>query len=275
MLLRNSINTNLTTENSGSGNSAKVPTLLRLLRDLDINFLSDPFLTDMIKVTAVQHLRDMKYRARIPVKKGMLLYGIMDEWNILEEGEVYIVTTPEFDQGRTTLVQDRIVITRSPALHPGDMQVVKAVDVPENSPLKSLYNCVVFSQRGARDLPSQLGGGDLDGDMFHIIYDMRLVPEQVRPPAGYDAAKPKDLGRPVEMDDMIDFFIDFMQADRLGQISNLHKTRADQAPKGTLSEDCLTLAEMASRAVDFSKSGQPVSLLPYIKNRINVALTLK
>ena len=60
-------------------------------------------------------------------------------------------------------MQDGIVVTRSPVMHPGDVQIVNAVDVPPHSPLKRLSNVVVFSQHGDRDLPGQLSGGDLDG----------------------------------------------------------------------------------------------------------------
>ena len=54
------------------------------------------------------------------------------------------------------IVKGRVTVTRAPALHPGDIQIATAVGVPDGSPLNSLDNCVVFSQQGARDLPSQL-----------------------------------------------------------------------------------------------------------------------
>jgi hypothetical protein len=218
----------------------------------------------MVEIAAMQQLRDMKYRARIPIEDGLLLFGIMDEFNILKEREVYISTRLRCGDGkmRTKVhTQDRVVITRAPALHPGDIQVVTAVDVPEYSPLRRLYNCVVFSQQGSRDLPSQLGGGDLDGDLFHIIFDRRLIPPYTTASAEYPPAPAKDLGRPTEKQDIIDFFIEYMQSDRLGQISNMHKIRADTLKCGTRESDCLVLAEMASLAVDFSKSGIPVCLL--------------
>ena len=161
----------------------------------------------------MSHLRSIKYRARIPVSQGFLLYGIMDETNTLKEGEVYITTQSPDDDGepeRTVLLGERVVVTRAPALHPGDVQLVTAVDVPENSPLRANYNCIVFSQQGARDLPSQLSGGDLDGDLFHIIYDPRLIPDFTNPPADYPATPAKDLGRPVQVNDIVDFFVEYM-----------------------------------------------------------------
>jgi len=250
-------------EYSHSGDLARVPSLFRRMNEMGLSFHADSFLTDIVEVAAMSSLRDIKYRARIPIKNGYLLYGIMDEWNVLKEGEVYI-PLQDYDTNdklkRTILVGERIAITRAPALHPGDIQVVKAVDVPEGSPLRALHNCVVFSQQGPRDLPSKLSGGDLDGDLFHIIHDTRLIPRGVYQPADYPSTPAKDLGRPVTADDIIDFFIEYMNMDRLGQISNKHKIRADKAPAGTLDRECLLLAKLASDAVDFGKSGIPASM---------------
>jgi len=143
-------------------------------------------------------------------------------------------------------------------MHPGDIQVAEAIDVPEGHPLTQVYNCVVFSQKGARDLPSMLSGGDLDGDLYTIIWDESLIPERTYPPADYPRQRPLELDRPVTNNDIKDFFIEFMKSDQLGRISNLHVIMADRKPEGTCDPDCIKLAELASIAVDFSKSGIPV-----------------
>jgi len=93
----------------------------------------------------------------------------MDETGFLQEGEVYVATEGSLDGGRDDTPRSNIIVTRSPAMHPGDVQIVNAVAVSDNSPLKRLSNVVVFSQHGARDLPSQLSGGDLDGDLYNVI----------------------------------------------------------------------------------------------------------
>ncbi|EMD68523.1 hypothetical protein COCSADRAFT_178332 [Bipolaris sorokiniana ND90Pr] len=246
---------------------AKVPQLFEMMHRIGLSFHADRFLTDIVEVAAMSSLRSLKYRARIPIEKGYLLYGVMDETNTLKYGEVYIATEDHDKTGklkRSILVGNQIVVTRAPALHPGDVQLVNAVDVPDDSPLRALHNCVVFSQQGPRDLPSQLSGGDLDGDLFHIIYDQRLIPAYTVEPAEYDKVPANDLGRPVEANDIVDFFIEYMKMDRLGQISNKHKIRADVKPNGTRHPDCLILAKLASDAVDFSKTGVPadMSLIP-------------
>ena len=91
----------------------------------------------------------------------------MDETGVLQEGEIYCAIHEEHGP---RLLTGEVVITRSPAMHPGDVQCVKAVDVPPDNPLKALHNLVAFSRHGERDLPSQLSGGDIDGDLVGITY---------------------------------------------------------------------------------------------------------
>ena len=123
-----------------------------------------------------------------------------------------------------------------------------------------------------------LSGGDLDDDLFNIIYDDRLRPARAEEPADYPRANPLFPNRSVtvnditDLNDITDFFITFMRQDQLGRIANTHRVLADQNVDGTMSADCLTLAELHSTAVDFSKTGQPVCR--YIKGYINVLLQL-
>ena len=180
----------------------------------------------------------------------------MDETNFLKENEIYCAV--QTDRGMQTMTGN-VVITRCPALHPGDIQCVTAVDVPVDSPLLALHNMVVFSSHGTRDLPSQLSGGDLDGDLYNIIWDQRLYPRKLHIPADYTTPPPIDIGRPVERSDITNFFVTFMENDNLGMIATLHLILADQRILGTLDPECIKLAGFHSTAVDFSKSGIPVS----------------
>ena len=255
------------------GKAARLSWLIRKLWALGFSFSDDEFLRNTLELAVLIQLRELKYRSRIPVEKGVTVYGdspvrpryvnvltsyegIMDETGFLQEDEIYCFVQTE-DGGQ--LVSGNVVITRSPALHPGDVQCVTAVDVPPDSPLRALHNVVAFSSKGQRDLPSQLSGGDLDGDLYNIIYDNTLYPKRLSAPADYDTATPIDIGRPVERSDMTDFFVKFMENDNLGLIATLHQILADQKKWGTSDHDCLLLANLHSTAVDFSKTGIPVS----------------
>lgn len=238
------------------GGSTRLPGLFGKLVGLGIDATADEFIRDVLSALIQVQLRDLKYRARILVEDAVTLYGIMDETDSLAEGEIYCSFDSSEGQGKRTILQRTVAVTRSPALHPGDVQLAKAVNVLA---LSHLHNCVVFSQRGTRDLPSMLSGGDLDGDLYNVVWDAAMLPTLYIPPANYSRAPPQDIGRSVTAEDMSNFFVDFMQNDQLGRIAILHQIFADQRADGTLSKECLNLAALHSTAVDFSKTGIPVS----------------
>ncbi|EPS45504.1 hypothetical protein H072_539 [Dactylellina haptotyla CBS 200.50] len=238
---------------------AEIPFLIRELYQQGWNYQEDKFLRQVVEFSLLNTLREMKYRARIPVQKGFTLIGILDETGYLDEGEIYCPIKKEGEQ--RWALKGRVAICKSPSLHPGDVQVVKAIEVALNSPLRELTNCVVFSQRGNRDLPNMLSGGDLDGDLYHVWWDPRLMPTRPAEPAEYATGqKGQELDRPVTQVDIAKFFLDFMRNDRLGAISIAHIIHADQSPIGVYSEECLKCAQLASKAVDFPKTGVPVAM---------------
>ncbi|KAI4233718.1 MAG: hypothetical protein LQ349_004230 [Xanthoria aureola] len=253
----NPINAGYYLQRNDIGKAAKLSWLVRKLFYIGMSFSDDGFLRDTLELAVLIQLRKLKYRSRIYVERGMTVYGIMDETGFLDEGQIYCSVQNE----KSALVlTGRVVITRSPAMHPGDVQCVTAVEVPPNSPLRSVHNCVVFSSKGDRDLPSQLSGGDLDGDLYNVIYDNTLMPKMLSTPADYETATPIDIHREVLRSDMTEFFVKFMENDQLGRLATLHQTLADQKPQGVFDPDCILLAEMCSTAVDFSKTGIPVDL---------------
>jgi hypothetical protein len=78
-------------------------------------------------------------------------------------------------------------------------------------------------------------------------------------PADYPRTKPLDIERPVVAGDIINHFVEFMENDRIGILSNWHMQLADSIVHGTHSLGCKKLSEMASTAVDYSKTGIKVS----------------
>ncbi|KAK4149994.1 RNA dependent RNA polymerase-domain-containing protein [Chaetomidium leptoderma] len=231
------------------GESIHLDKFLRQTEAMGIDYRRDAFLRG-----AVEH------KARIPVRKGMTLFGIMDETGFLKEGEVYI-TYDKKDRHCEPPGPGKVILTRSPALHPGDVQVACNTIPPDGHPLVQHRNCLVFSKWGARDIASMLSGGDLDGDVFHAIWDPDVVTVVTTfGPADYARVPPLELDRPVVSADMAAFFVDFMRTDHLGVIATRHMILADQREDGTLDQDCITLAELHSSAVDFSKTGRAVEL---------------
>ncbi|KAL2155650.1 hypothetical protein VTH82DRAFT_392 [Thermothelomyces myriococcoides] len=243
------------------GESIKLHSFLRQTEDMGIDYRRDSFLRRVVEMILLRELRLIKHKSRIPVREGITLFGVLDETGYLGEGQVYVTFDTEEDRYAQPPGSGLLLVTRSPALHPGDVQIAYNKLPPEGHPLTELRNCIVFSKLGSRDLPSQLSGGDLDGDVFHVIWDSEVVTAvKTHPPADYGRVKPPELDRPVTMADMAAFFVDFMKTDQLGVIATRHMILADQMQEGTLNQNCITLAELHSAAVDFSKTGQAVDL---------------
>ena len=66
---------------------------------------------------------------------------------------------------------------------------------------------------GGRPLPSYLGGGDLDGDLYNVTDYKPLHIPRSRQPAQYTPAERKLLDRPSTMADVADFVVDYINSD--------------------------------------------------------------
>jgi len=77
---------------------------------------------------------------------------------------------------------DSVVVGRNPSLHPGDLRLLKPTDVKT---LHHLEDVVVFSALGPRPACDEMSGGDLDGDIYFVIWDPKLIPATDFPPARY------------------------------------------------------------------------------------------
>ncbi|KAI8803026.1 RNA dependent RNA polymerase-domain-containing protein [Cladochytrium replicatum] len=223
--------------------------------------VEEPFLINLLRLIRAIELKGLKKKCRIFVPKSCLLLGVLDETGKLTERKIFLrITDPATQQ--PTVVMGRMFIMRSPCLHPGDIQVVEGVDVPE---LHHLLDVVAFSQNGPRPLPNMLSGGDLDGDTFLMCWDERLIPKKSAAPMSF-----KPTTNSTEFDGVItskelrEHYISCLRRNTLGLIANAHLARADDL--GADHHICLQLAQLASDAVDFPKRGGDPILLPrYLK----------
>ena len=112
--------------------------------DLEISDILHHHLVEDVLYCATTHvLREIKYRAHILVPGSVTLLGVSDEYDCLAEGEIFATVYDEKEQTEKP-IEGRVLITRSPQVHPGDVQLVTAVRRPE---LNHLKNVVVFSCR--------------------------------------------------------------------------------------------------------------------------------
>ncbi|CAI8609942.1 unnamed protein product [Vicia faba] len=241
---------------------------------------SEPYLSMMLKAHYAYQLSDLKSRCRIFVPKGRVLIGCLDETGILNYGQVFIrisVTNTKEKSGdenlrnvncddNTCIIVGKVVVTKNPCLHPGDIRVLDAVyneELEENG----LKDCLVFPQKGPRPHPNECSGGDLDGDLFFVSWDNDLIPAQTDNPMDYTGRRPRIMDHQVTLEEIHQFFVDYMINDTLGAISTAHLVHADREPEKARSRKCLELAELHSMAVDFAKTGAPAEMPRALKPR--------
>ncbi|KAI0094703.1 RNA dependent RNA polymerase-domain-containing protein [Irpex rosettiformis] len=256
----------------GLGASFKFTSVMLNLHKLGLGPLDDNTFWRRSMDFAINHvLRELKHHARIPVPNAWNLVGIADVHSWLGENEVFGCIMPTDGTGPIYL-EGRVMVSRSPTIHPGDVQIAHGIGAsPPGSPFRreSLRNTLVFSIKGARPLPTYLGGGDLDGDEYRVTMLESLLPTRTYPPANYNPAKRKVLDRRSTMEDVADFVTEYLTSDTLGIIALNWLIIADQSTEGVFDKDCLKLSDLHSDAVDYPKSGQPVPLgeMPRLKFR--------
>ncbi|KAJ4876255.1 RNA-dependent RNA polymerase 2 [Raphanus sativus] len=240
---------------------------------------SEPYLSMMLRVHHESQLSELKSRCRILVPKGRILIGCMDEMGILEYGQVYVrvtLTKAELESREqsyfrkideeTSVVVGKVVVTKNPCLHPGDIRVLDAI-YEVNFEQKGFLDCIVFPQKGERPHPNECSGGDLDGDQFFVSWDEKLIPSQMDPPMDYAGSRPRIMDHDVTLEEIHKFFVDYMISDTLGVISTAHLVHADRDPEKARSQKCIELANLHSRAVDFAKTGAPAEMPFALKPR--------
>ncbi|KAI1797142.1 RdRP-domain-containing protein [Ganoderma leucocontextum] len=239
--------------------------------------MDNKFIRRLIEFAQTHILSEIKYDARIPIQDAYQLVGCADEGPAyiaaghdpadvlcLQKGEIFAcVQQPDKDE--PLYIQGLVSISRSPHIHPGDVQRVRAIGKPpENDKrlcfFRNLKNVVVMPSVGERSLASMLAGGDVDGDEFLVIKDPTLLPTNMAIPASYVGVKPRLLDRESNIDDICNFFMEYMQSDVVGLVADLHLTIADQSKDGTFDKDCMLLAGLCSQAVDYPKNGVPVNI---------------
>ena len=254
-------------------------TTLTIATMVDDGFMEvkDPFTMSCLYLWRSWMIKYLKEKAKIFVDDGAFVLGCMDETATLrghysdpaqssENGildaaelpEIFLQVPDPAVKGKYKAIEGICTLARNPCLHPGDMRVVRAVDVPG---LHHLKNVVVLPQNGDRDLANMCSGGDLDGDDYLVMWDPALLPQEWNhPPMDYQAPAPVISAGPVTVDDITSFFVTHMKNDNLGRLAVAHRYWADQLTDSVKDERCLELAQLNSRAVDYAKTGVPAEM---------------
>lgn len=133
------------------------------------------FLQDLVFQKMKSKGQKMKEELKIRVPKSTYAFMLVDFWGVLEPDEVHLSFSSKFDD-HTDELSDldgiNVLVARSPAHLPSDIQKVKAVFKPA---LRHLRDVIIFSSKGLSPLAAMLSGGDYDGDKAWICWDPDIV----------------------------------------------------------------------------------------------------
>ncbi|KAF6144653.1 hypothetical protein GIB67_006145 [Kingdonia uniflora] len=213
---------------------------------------AEPFLAMMLQAFRTTKLLELRNKSRIPVPNGRSLMGCLDDTRTLEYGQVFVQVSRKggkeflYDgheaQKSTFIVGGKVVVAKNPCLHPGDVRVLQAVNVPS---LHHLVDCVVFPQKGTS-------------------WDSELIPTRQIQPMDYTLAPTVLLDHDVKIEEVQEYFTNYMVNDSLGIIANAHIAFADRESLMAESGACIELARLFSIAVDFPKTGVPAEIPPHL-----------
>jgi len=142
--------------------------------------VEEQFFIKLIITCAFNIIRELLDRTRIRIsdKKARNMFGIVDEYGVLEYGQVFVQYTimrenklkllkqeeeeeeEEDNSNRCEILRGKVVLTKNPCHHPGDLRTFDAVD---HWKLRHLKDVVVFPQKGPRPHSNEISGSDLDG----------------------------------------------------------------------------------------------------------------
>lgn len=121
---------------------------------------AEPFLLMMLQTFRASKLLDLRTKSRIFIRDGRSMMGCLDETRSLEYGQVFVQYSGygrrafyddtfmmHYDSGHKSIYEGQVLVAKNPCLHPGDIRVLKAVNVPA---LHHMVDCVVFPQKGSR-----------------------------------------------------------------------------------------------------------------------------
>ncbi|VAI49173.1 unnamed protein product [Triticum turgidum subsp. durum] len=219
----------------------------------------EPYVSMLLQTFRASKLLELKTRSRIFVPKGRAMMGCLDETRTLEYGQVFIQVSNSADNRGKSIVTGKVVVAKNPCIHPGDIRILQAVQSPL---LGHMVNCVVFPQLGPRPHPNECSGSDLDGDIYFVSWDPDLIPTRMVAPMDYTPAPTETLDHDVMIEEVHEYFTNYIVNESLGIIANAHVVFADREILKAESTPCIKLAELFSIAVDYPKTGVPAQIPP-------------
>ncbi|KAI2469302.1 RNA dependent RNA polymerase-domain-containing protein [Annulohypoxylon bovei var. microspora] len=273
-------------ENSGSGRrqertkhnqvlfAAGLPSgredIMTFLMDSGFEPTKLKFLSEMAWKMRMDKCNELKEKLSVRVGRSTYAYMVVDFLGVLEEDEVHLGFSSKFADehsgfSETFLHGMDVLVARTPAHYPSDIQRVKAVFKPE---LGSLKDVIIFPTKGDIPLADKLSGGDYDGDIAWVCWEPTIVnnfrnAEMPDVPDLFQrGVVRKENVSYLELVGTSDITSEFlsrafrfnMQQNLLGMCTN-YKERFCYAQNSVRNESAILLSTLISHLVDRAKQG--------------------
>ncbi|RYP05517.1 hypothetical protein DL764_003777 [Monosporascus ibericus] len=145
------------------------------LADGGFDPMRQKYLQNLVFSHQRQKCERIETELRIKIARSTHALMVVDFLGILEPNEVQLCFSSNFDDGfdqYSDLDGIDVLVARSPAHLPSDIQKVRAVFKPE---LRHLKDVIIFSRKGDIPLADMLSGGDYDGDIAWVCWEPDIV----------------------------------------------------------------------------------------------------
>ena len=231
-----------------------------------INKNNDRLIKSLVESNMNLLYNDIKNKARIYIEKSAYVMGIMDEFNILEYGQAFLHIKRK---NKDLILNQKSSIAKCPCLHPGDIRILdfkKYIPGDKSTEKYKVFekyeNVIIFPSKGKRPHPNECSGSDLDGDYYFVFYDKDLIPKEsnLMEPMNYIFDFKSLEKKNITINDIIDYFAEYINLNNLGIIGDAHLALADQDNLGAKGKIPMKLAQLFSQAVDAPKTGLKIEL---------------
>ncbi|OBS17430.1 hypothetical protein FPOA_12078 [Fusarium poae] len=227
------------------------------------------FLNEIMFRHQMSRWRQMEAKLHIEIAQSTSALMTIDFLGVLAPGEVQLCFSPAFDDGKQSLDDLGgldVLVARSPAHLPSDIQKVKAVFKPE---LRQFKNVIIFSSLGDESLASKLSGGDYDGDKAWVCWDPDIVnnfesvdmaskvsfEEYFRPNIQNAGILASRYGKPHYLDALLEEAFSFRLSPSFMGICTSYKESLAYDERSIRNETTVRLSMLLSELVDQEKSG--------------------
>lgn len=240
---------------------------MAFLADGGFDPMQQKYLQDLVYLYQRKKCEKLEKDLKIKITRSTYAFMVVDFLGVLAPDEVHLCFSSKFGEGPDEYLDldgMDVLVARSPAHLPSDIQKVRAVFKPE---LRGLKDVIIFPRTGVRPLADMLSGGDYDGDKAWVCWEPEIVgnfESQPLPPKPEFSLQRDDLkvgaffeqyGRDHYIDAMIEKAFAFNLKPKLLGVCTSFKERLGYYYNSISNRSVISLSWLLSELADQAKNG--------------------